>query len=440
MVTLFLGLLAACGSGTPSSTKTEDDCAAGSGTTANVQLSVDQTSQFIGTVPGNATWVAAQDGTCGWQELEGTEGKYQFQVKSGRFGVAVMCSYPDDQGNEVDDLSVQFLTTAEATSIEAPCVARLPASTPTHQIGGLLLPNIPDAVQLWVRNWSSDLNTIEGGTTQLSVYAVSGTHDLVAGQYPQDEGLSRLQFWRGLPSTVDTIETVDINSGDWITLGNLLLGTTLATGELGEADAWYITTHGTYVSLATGFSFQDPSQAPVLTIQVPYVKPEDRFGDELHRVHAMATNGASIRELEAFGKDPTRLALNLPTSPGGAHFNAQTTTGPFTVQFAPLPQPTTYVASSSQQNGSGTRNVSFRASAAYASGGTLTLPDLSSVPGWTESLNWVVPGSSWRLATISDPLGYAGEVAALSAKDAPGQLASLEGLVRSIYSESATLP
>ena len=409
------------------------DCSDPQGQPVAVELHTTAASQFLGTRPANVTWVAMQDASCAWQRVEGTQGQYDFTVKSGRYGVAVACSGPDANGDPNNWLSIFYLTPSEGTALQVQCFQPLPDSTPTH----LLSLNLEESFPLEVRYWlheQSEAVTLEGGAERLDFRAASGIHDVAAGSF-QNGTLQRFQLWRDLDSGADNAVDIDVNDPGWITPGSIQVNTERKQGEMVTLDASYLTTHRTRIGLGAGLD--NTGTAGAVSFQTPLVPAANRSGDEIHHFGVQATSGFLTREADTYLKDPgSALDLVLPDGSTGAGVSCVSASG-CTIRFNVMPGAAAYGVRYLSTATPGTlQQIFITASAAYqGSAATLTFPDFSGVPGWNPSWGPVPSGSAWFVSTIGNNRGFAGELAATNDGHEEQPLAALDGITRWMVEE-----
>jgi hypothetical protein len=184
------------------------------GSTPHVVL---RTFDDVGT-PANYTWAAFQDGTGSWQHLSPTTtaGTYQFDVKSGRYGVAVVCA--DAPGVNSRGV-VRYATTAIVDVridivITSLCRVGTPASS--HTISGALMWPAGSYYYRWGHANGSLLNVSMSASTLFATAFLGGKlADLVVGvSSAQDGGLTRVMIVRDLMLSADLQRPFDfVNQG-----------------------------------------------------------------------------------------------------------------------------------------------------------------------------------------------------------------------------------
>ena len=433
-------VLSACGEKDSGPAPAQDDCSSSPGG-VNVQLLTRAHSQFFGTRPSPVTWVAAQDGTCGWKQLDGPQGEYHFSVKNGRFGLAVGCARTASDGTDTSWVSTFFQSTEDGTVLHAECTAILPDSTPTHDLAVTFGDTLPFNFRYWIRDYDSGRFAQEGALTTDNFRAASGTHDLVVGAFrANDDGVQELKqliFRRDLDSGSDQAETVDLSSPDWFVPGTATITFDKSDQEVAALVSGYITTHRTRATLNDPFDIRVGAAGPV-SFDVPVVPVGDRQGDELHVVRAVAATGTVVRTAEVFVKDLSSMTLQLPQRAPG-HAVSCVANQPCTLRLDTRPDAVGYVASWSKNGDSEARQVYFTVTPGYLGAGSkLPLPAFGTLPGWDAQWSWERGGASWTIATLGSNRGFSGEekAGAVIRDDQP--LAELDGLTRWTYAENVT--
>ena len=409
------------------------DCTDPQGQAAAIQINTTASSQFLGTRPANVTWVAAQDASCGWQRVDGVQGQYSFNVRGGRYGVAVACSGPDANGDQSNWLSIFYLTPSDATALQVQCFQPLPDSTPTHVLSLTLEESFPLEVRYWLHEQSAAI-TLEGGTERLDFRAASGVHDVVAGSF-QEGTLQRFQLWRGLDSAQDNALDIDVHDLGWISPATIQVTTDRRQGEMVTVQTSYLTTHRTRVGLGAGLD--DNGSAGSVSFEAPTVPAINRFGDEAHQFLVQATSGTLTREAETYLKDPGGpLDLQLPDGSTGAAVSCGGANS-CTIRFQVLPGAAAYGARYLSTATPGTlQQVFLTASAAYqGTAATLSFPDFSGVPGWNPSWGPTASGGTWFVSTTGNNRGFAGELAVANDGQEEQPLGALDGLTRWVVEE-----
>ena len=268
--------LSACGEKNPG--PVQDDCSTSPGG-VDVQLLTRAHSQFLGTQPAPVTWVAAQDGTCGWKRLDGPQGGYHVSVKNGRFGLAVGCARTAPDGTDVSWVSTFFQSTAEGTTLHAECTAILPDGTATHDLAVSVGDTLPYDFRFWVRDYDSGPFGQGGVISTTTFRAASGTHDLVVGAFQANESdvqqLKQVIFRRDLDSASDQAEQIDLSSPDWIVPGTATVTFDKGAQEVAALVEGYVTTHRTQPTLNDPFDIRIGAAGPV-SFDLPIIPPDRR--------------------------------------------------------------------------------------------------------------------------------------------------------------------
>jgi hypothetical protein len=430
-------VLTACGEKDPG--PAQDDCSSSTGG-VDVQLLTRAHSQFFGTQPSPVTWVAAQDGTCGWKRLDGPQGEYHFSVKNGRFGVAVGCARVGSDGTDISWVSTFFQSTTEGTALYAECTAILPDSTPTHDIAVTFGDTLPFDFRYWIRDYDSGRFGQEGAITTDTFRAASGTHDLVVGAFQSIEGVEELKqliLRRGLESASDQAEQVDLSSPDWFVPGTATITFDKSDQEVAQLVAGYITTHRTRPTLDDPFDIKVGAAGPV-SFAVPVVPADHREGDELHQIRAVAISGSVTRTAEVFVKDLASMTLQLPQR-APRHAVSCVASQSCTLRLDARPDAVAYVAAWAKDSDLESRRVYVTVTPGYlGTTSTLLLPDFAAVSGWDPHWTWDRAGASWTVTTLGGNRGFAGEQNAEGAMRDDRPLAELDGLTRWTYVEQIT--
>jgi hypothetical protein len=431
-------VLSACGEKNPG--PMQDDCSASPGG-VDVQLLTRAHSQFLGTQPAPVTWVAAQDGTCGWKQLDGPQGEYHVSVKNGRFGVAVGCARTASDGTDLSWVSTFFQSTAEGTTLHVQCAAILPDSTPTHALAVSVGDTLPYDFRFWIRDYDSGRFGNGGVITTTTFRAASGTHDLVVGAFEANEDgvqeLKQLIFRRDLDSGSDQAEDIELTSPDWIVPGTATITFDKSAHEVAALVEDYVTTHRTQPTLNDPFDIRIGDAGPV-SFDIPVVPADHRQPDELHHLVAVASIGNLRRTAELFVKDLTSMTVQLPEGAPG-HAVSCVPGQPCTLRLDTRPDAMGYVASSSINSATEARQVLFTVTPGYlGSASTLPLPDFSMVPSWHADWGWERIGASWTITTLGSNRGFAAEEKGQGVFRDDLPLAELDGLTRWTYSEDVT--
>lgn len=167
---------------------------------------------------GTVSWLAVQDGSGAWQTLSGTT--FTVNDTDGAFGVAWECTQSSGQPS----IEIVQATTAEATTVTAPCGP----STPTaHTVSGTV-SGIPSGGDAFIG--LGDARALSAGTYTLS-NAPSGAQTLLA--YGEATGGVYGNLVRKT-ITVDgnLTENLNLSAGSPITTTRILTVTTVPSGEL----------------------------------------------------------------------------------------------------------------------------------------------------------------------------------------------------------------
>jgi hypothetical protein len=162
------------------------------------------------TPPGGSPlqWVAFNDGDGPWQTLDGASGVYSFSVKSGRYGLAFVCSLPRGFGGEV-----VHATAAELTALTIDCGAPPPVAS--HRLSGKIT-GLPAAARVEVQGGrgaeSFQLQQIDPPATAYQASLPADTYDLAAISYLDDRP-GQLLLRRDVAIAADVVVDLDFAQG-----------------------------------------------------------------------------------------------------------------------------------------------------------------------------------------------------------------------------------
>ncbi len=371
----------------------------GGGGTGNVTWS------FCGSW-GIPVWVAVQDGTGAWTRVTGTNNSYQFQISSGRGGIAYVI--PDDTGfrtrifyGTTAELTAQggalcTLGTGAAKTVTATVPGVTAGSSALFSLGGAIANVAGPASALTFERVPSGTVDLTGG---LSSFVLNGTSVTFVP--------SRFFIRRGLtPANNSSLGALDFNGADGFAPEQGTATLANANGEQIVSVMSMQTNGGTFGTFYSAAEIGSPASIPFYG--VPAAR---RVGNDLHFLNVTAT--------------PATGPTNVRTRNIGLLFSA---VGPKTVTFgAALSAPTVTSLGSQRaqvqlpiqaeynrywvfdlQQPTADKQVTIEATGGWLGGGatlTLPVPNLSTVAGWNAAwalnagnTNWTVTATGWDAA------------------------------------------
>ncbi|HSE53704.1 MAG TPA: hypothetical protein VLB00_16050 [Gemmatimonadales bacterium] len=353
-------------------------------------------------VADRAVWVAFQDGTAGaWTRVTGTNDVYQFNITSGKGGVAWVVL-----GTGTSTINVQYFSQAEMTAgVQSFCGA----AAVTGKTVNATVANLPGGAQGRVSFGGGFAATVANGPVQLT-NVLDGSQDLVAyaGQLLGPGGTDRVFLARGLnPANGGSLGTVDFTgTGSFaVTPGTITLAGG-AGGEIYSQAMFYLTGPSCVTSVL--YPIGTFSASPFTAYGIGSA---NQAATDLHRLTVTAILGTTdIRLVTEDFKNIGNRTLTLPSALGAV--TASNAGGPYKrpmlVTTFPAELNSSAVMTFSDQTVAG-KGGAITATAAWLGGlnVSLTLPDFSALSGWSnawapatgDQVNWTLSGSGTNLTS-----------------------------------------
>ena len=346
-----------------------------------------------------AVWVAFQDGTAGaWTRVTGTNDVYQFNITSGKGGVAWVVL-----GTGTSTINVQYYSQAEMTA----GVLNFCGAAASGKTVNATVANLPAGAQGRVSFGGGFAAALANGPVQLT-NVLDGSQDLVAyaGQLLGPGATDRVFLARGLnPASGGSLGTVDFTgTGSFVVTPGTI---TLAGGAGGEtySQAMFYLTGPSCVS-AVLYPIGPFSASPFTAYGIGTA---NQAATDLHRLTVTASQGTTDSRIvtEDF-KNIGNRTLTLPSGLGSV--TASNAGGPYkrpmVVSTFPAELNSSAVMTFLDQTVAG-KGGSIIATAAWLGGlnVSLTLPDFSALAGWSnawapatgDQVMWTLSGSGTSL-------------------------------------------
>jgi hypothetical protein len=371
----------------------------GGGGTGNVTWS------FCGSW-GIPLWVAVQDGNGAWTRVTGTNNSYQFQISSGRGGIAYVV--PEDTGfrtrvfyGTTAELTAQgnalcALGTGAAKTVTATVPGVTAGATALFSLGGAIANVAGPASALTFERVPSGRVDLTGG---LSSFVVSGLNVTFVP--------SRFFIRRGLtPANNASLGALDFNGADGFAPEQATATLANANGEQIVSVMSMQTNGGTFGTFYSAAEIGSP--ASIAIYGVPSAR---RVGNDLHFLNVTATPATGPTNVRTRNIGLLFAAMGPKSVTFGAALSAPTVTSLGSqrtqVQLPVQAEYNRYWVFDLQQPNAD-RQITIEATGGWLGGGatlTLAMPNLSAVTGWnatwalnTGNTNWTVTATGWDAA------------------------------------------
>lgn len=342
------------------------------------------------------TWVAFQDGDGAWQRvLPAKPGVYEFDVKSPRYGVTLLCA---DQTNANSDGTLSYFPSSKTALDVLVRGTACGATPPTYQIqGNLVLPANHDFYRYGHYNIGGAIQSPVGAgprTWVISSFPGNDTQDLVLGaSIDATQGLSSFIIFRDL-----LISQPAMLDADFIKTGTAAGPTYMVTLSNASAatnvDTYYVTRNATMGLPLRQSATTSPSGTSrsmmFATVPASIARPTDAYV-----VRATESSTSSTRMITQRFNTAGNFALALPTALGGVLSMVKTPYNRPSMYFGDYPSATKYVLNWVSTPTAGVRR-SFETTIdpgwfTETGSHTVTFPDFSGAPGFDPI--WVLPAN-----------------------------------------------
>ncbi|MFN4180610.1 MAG: hypothetical protein ACK4I8_09885, partial [Armatimonadota bacterium] len=277
---------------------------------------------FRGKQQAPPDFIAYQDGNGPWQIAQGS-GEYTLTINdpAGRYGVAIVCVRM--VGEEVSSVEVEVnvlhATVNELSQINHVCEEAQPPInfvTVSGTVSGL---GSDEIAQIAVGDFSMLVFARYGNT--YSIQVPPGTYDLIAAKFPEQQwgAVNKALIQHDVVISGDTTINIDFNSPDAFVpeTQNAVVNGVLS-GEEALVVVHFLSHNGT--EIPTGNKFGVPLQ-----FQFAGIPTAKQFGNDIHRLSAIAMNATSSRLIERYFKAPTDISATLPSPFSDASVTVATT-------------------------------------------------------------------------------------------------------------------
>jgi len=346
-----------------------------------------------------AVWVAFQDGTAGaWTRVTGTNDIYQFNITSGKGGVAWVVL-----GTGSSTINVNYYSQAEMTA----ATLNFCGAAATGKTVNATVANLPGGAQGRVSFAGGFTAALANGPVQLT-NVLDGAHDLVAyaGPLLGPTAADRVFLARGLnPANGGSLGTVDFTgAGSFaVTPGTITLAGG-AGGEVYSQGMFYLTGASCVGSVL--YSIGSFAGSPFTAYGIGTA---NQAATDFHRLTVTAIQGTTdFRTVTEDFKNIGNRTLTLPSALGTV--TASNAAGPYKRPMLVTTFPAELNSSAlmffSDQTVVG-KGGTITATAAWLGGlnVSLTLPDFSALSGWLntwapatgDQVQWTLSGSGTNL-------------------------------------------
>jgi hypothetical protein len=324
-------------------------------------------------LPVGATFVAFQDGDGPWQTISDLGSpSYSFQVKSGRYGVAIACAATGSSAFSQIQNFVLYRSTGDTADVLRRCST---SGQTTFSLSGTISGvGAGQTAEVW-------LGGIKRTTSPFSYNMAAGTYDLLGLR--RSAGVADVALLkRGVVLSANKTENFDFASSEAFAVAAkaLSISNSLAS-ETAKLEMAFFSDKVLGATLAS---------ANAISLSAPAIPISKQIEGDYHRITASTLNATAGTERYTYRytkEVPDALALELPPLFSSPVLGLTAAPNPRpSVGWTTYPETKEYTLSASQFTSSkGLLWLVFLSPAWLASKTSYTFPDLSALPGWDKA-------------------------------------------------------